>query len=64
MKVSKKQVVKWQVFRRVSEGLETWDVDQEGEVFDNDVDAYKRADELDASIPQSWGWHGVRAIDE
>ena len=55
---------KWQVFRRVTDGFETWDVDQEGEVFDTEAEADRRANELDLTIPQSWGWHSVRAVDE
>jgi hypothetical protein len=57
-------MTKWQVFRRVTDGYEEWDADQEGEVFDTEAEADRRASELDSTIPQSWGWHGARAVDD
>jgi hypothetical protein len=40
----------WQVFLRVRSYDETWDVPQEGEVFDTEAAADARADELDAQV--------------
>ena len=56
-------MTKWQVFFRTTDGFETWDMDQEGEVFDTEAEADRRADELDRTVPSDWGWHGVRAVD-
>lgn len=41
----------WQVFKKVSDGWESWDQLQEGEVFDTEEAAEKRVVEMEAFNP-------------
>lgn len=54
----------WQVVLVINDGNECWEQPIDGEVFDTESEADRRADELDKTIPPSWGWHGVRAVDD
>jgi len=53
----------WQVFLRVSDYGDTWDVPQEGEVFDTESAADARAEELDAAQNQWPDFFVTKQID-
>lgn len=58
-------MTKWQVFRKEGDSWETWDVEVQGEVFDSEEDAHRRADEMDAGLaPEGWGYHFVKQVEE
>lgn len=53
----------WQVFLRVRDYEDTWDIPQEGEVFATEAEADARADELDAARGQWPDFFVAKQID-